>query len=155
MAKEHCEPFKLAKTLSGCCSKCLKLDATIKTLNEDITNIQNSNHIDVVMESVLVERKRKLKKVVKEEIDHHQSSKKERDFYTNRKNWLQAERVNNRLVLSELYRTYRSNVLHLSIDAMQNKKYPTFTRYKEPAVYYFIKKITLHLLGVVDEGSKK
>ena len=81
-------------------------------------------------------------------------SKEERDYYLKRKKWIQEERENNKLVRSELFRTYRSNVLHLSIDAMQNKKYTTFPRYREPAVYYFIKKLTLHLLGVVDEGRK-
>ena len=54
----------------------------------------------------------------------------------------------------EQYQTFKDNVLHLSIDAMQNKLYPTFTGYKEPSIYYFTKKITLHLLGVVDEGEK-
>ena len=37
----------------------------------------------------------------------------------------------------------------------KTKLYPTFTGHKEPSIYYFTKKITLHLLGVVvDEGEK-
>ena len=46
-------------------------------------------------------------------------------------------------------------MIFLSIDAMQNKSYPTFTGHEEPSVYYFTKKIVLHLLGLIDEGENK
>ena len=47
------------------------------------------------------------------------------------------------------------NTLHLSIDAMQNKLYPNFKGIKRPSEDYYLRKMTFHLLGVVNEGTGK
>ena len=65
------------------------------------------------------------------------------------------DRPTTKLVVINVEKSIEEHVLHLSIDAMQNKLYPSFGHYKEPAIYYFTKKITLHLLGVVDERLNK
>ena len=156
LLEEYYPKTKLARTVSACCSKCLRLDAEIKELRSDINTIKKMDYIDDIVKASLSSKKTKLKNVVNDQNNHRQLTKKEREFYSRRVRWLKEMNVNNnKIVLSELNRVKRENVLHLSIDAMQNKKYPTFTRHKEPSIYYFIKKITLHILGVIDEGSNK
>ena len=155
MLKDNFKKIKLAKTVSACCTKCLKLETKVKALDSEIEVLKKVEHSDSIMQSELKTKTQQNNQFKLEQSQHHQSAKDERQFYSNRVQWLKQSNNDNKLVLNELYRTYRDNVLHLSIDAMQNKKYPTFTRHKEPSLYYFTKKITLYLLGVIDEGANR
>ena len=127
---EKFENIKLAKTISACCNTCVKLDSLISQKTGE---------------------QRKEEEIKK--TNHIKYTQIERGYYSDRIKWLRDQ--NNRLVMTEQYRTYKNNVLHLSIDAMQNKSYPTFTGYNEPSWFYFTKKIILHLLGVIDEGANE
>ena len=148
--KENFPDLKLAPTVSACCNTCLKMDASITTISDEIKVLEMICETDENIKPTIVQLRNNLKQRKKQKQQHEERQQKEKDFYSDRKTWLRQEDQRN--IVDKKYGTFPDNVLHLSIDAMQNKSYPTFTGYKEPALYYFTKKITFHLLGVVNEG---
>ena len=153
LMKEHFPEVKLAKAVSACCNTCLKYDASISPLKSEIKSLESVKQPSNDLKQYIEKQKKVLNEISKKKEDHQKWAENEREFYTNRIDQLRSS--NTKLVVSNVEKSIEEHVLHLSIDAMQNKLYPSFGHYKEPAIYYFTKKITLHLLGVVDERLNK